>query len=186
MRAFFLLALILLCVPAVTEKPIKSKGKFTVSYDKFKDVTTMTMAVQLSKDWTDARAPTMMATHSFPGQQFRKPDKILLSFYSDAREWTFLEDWQRSFIAITDTKRVNFGTMQRLGSDIRLGSIVELAGVWVVPQSFLEIATAKTVELQLGRTVIKLKPEYLVAFHEFGIKTQLLSNGNDSTNYQTP
>jgi hypothetical protein len=173
MRAFSVFAFLLAFGLAASGSVEKSSGKLVFSYDKFKDATSMTMKFSLRQPRLDARSLTMMATHTYSGTQFKRPEKILISFFSDAKDWIFLDDSQRSFIALTEAKRVNYGTMQRLGSQIERRAVFELVGLWITPESFLELANAKTAEIQLGETVYKLKPEDLAAFREFAVKTEI-------------
>jgi hypothetical protein len=174
MKYLILVSLLAFTSWSVADKPVKHKGKLTVSYDRFKDVTNTTMAVKLPTVQSGNRSLTMMAAHVYPGKTFQKPGKILLSFFAESRDWLFLDEWQRSCIVLTDTKRIQYGTLQRLGSQVELGGVVELAGVWISPAAFLEFASAKTAEIQLGNTTYRLKPEHLTAFREFAIAMQLL------------
>lgn len=174
MKAVLAVALILICcLSADAQKEVKPKGKVAEAYDRFKNVTTVSLHVQISQGWSDVYAPTLMAIFTYPGTQFQRPDKIFLGFSSDSKTWVFLEDWQRSFIALTENKRIDYGTMRRVSGSAYLGGVLETAGLWVTAESYLELAMARTAEIQLGRTIYKLKPEYLLSLKEFAKKADL-------------
>lgn len=79
------------------------------------------------------------------------------------------EDYQRSFIAITERGRIDFGTMEIVTSNVGHRSVNEKVGNSLPLEQYAKIAFAQSAEIQIGRTELTLKPEHLLSMKLFAI-----------------
>lgn len=162
-------------------KPYKGQAKISfqeptlnliTSYDKFKDETTVSIAMPLYRGITPPHTGAVgdikyigdidvYAIYSFPGQQPVKPQSIYLLFESMADTSTFGAN--PSLIFLADDKRMKIGNMiQKVRSYGTLIKETETAAMSF--DNFVAIANADIVEVQVSQSAFPLSEFHLRGF----------------------
>ncbi len=164
--AVTIIALLLFCVPINAQKEVKPKGKITKDYDRFKNRTTVILRMSLFQPFS-GYCPDLLSFYSYDGTTFSKPDKIFLGFENESKEWHFLQEGERSFMAITERGRLDYGILNRVTNKVVTGGVIEIIGTEISPDDYGILAFAQRAEIQIGRTELKLKPEHLASLRQF-------------------
>jgi len=147
-------------------KTFKNSGRFSVRYDKFKDITDVSVG-PFAISPVKGSVLGMNAEFSFAGQAVQEDlsvVRLVFSSYSAFRGagWTFVD--HRSLYGIIDGDRTELGE-GAWKSHVSNLSFEEL--VFTLPIATIrKIAGAKTVELKVGLVELKLKEEHLIAFKD--------------------
>lgn len=147
-------------------KTFKNRGRFSVSYDKFKDITDVSVG-PFAISPVRSSVVAMDADFFFGGQTLQEDVTaihLVFTSYSAYRtgEWTFGE--HRELYAIIDGERMELGE----GSwKSHIGGLSSESIIFTLPiATFRKIAEAKLVELKVGSVELKLKDEHLIAFKD--------------------
>ena len=159
-------------------KLFKNTKRFSVSYDKFKDITEVSIG-PFAVSPVKGSVLGMYADFSFSGQTVREDVstiRLTFSSFEAARggRWTFAD--HRNLYGIIDGERLELGEgAWTPHSDREHHSIIfaaagspseeELIFTWPIA-TFRKIAEAKVVELKVGATEIKIKDEHFIAFKD--------------------
>jgi len=152
------------------KREFKHKAKIESNYDRFEDETHVRLESKrvLGGFMEDVK---MGASFFYKGQKLSTPEYFIFLFVSDTKGWRFLSETQRELIALADGERLPLGTLDR-DSKVRSGGWVSEIMVKEVPyETFLKIATAKEVEMKLGKYEFKLKEEHLEALRDLVSRT---------------
>lgn len=139
-----------------------------VSYDKFKDITTVTRVIPLGEEHEQIAGMNLILSFSYPGKVYAKPAKVYFGLSSFSKRWKFLKDADRWAILLIDGDRLDLGILEKSGSEIQGGAIYELVGIHVPPETIQKLAKAKTIEIQVGQFEKELAPHHKTAIKEFG------------------
>jgi len=149
-------------------KSFKNNKRFEVSYDRFKNRTTVTAGPFFLRDLSFQ----MNANFTFEGETQTNPVKtVWLFFDTNFSNAQFLDE--RELFMIVDQERLSFGEGERT-SRINSGGYSRYSRVTVSERLsfpiplvlFQKIAKAKKVEIKVGRWELPLKEEHLVAFRD--------------------
>ena len=140
------------------------------SYDKFKDVTTATIAttVQDLRGIVNAKLKDYIAfvdvyaTYTYLGQQPVKPTSINLVFKTFADGPFF--GFSPSLIVIADNRRLRLGNMSQTVKRATTRSVDEFVSISIPYEIFAEIANADLVEVQIGNIDFPLSELNLKGF----------------------
>lgn len=144
---------------------------YSVKYDKFKERTTVLLHGTALKamDGSDNDCIGRLVVggaFSFPGQTLDvNIEQFGLFFFSTSRDWCFLKS-SRSLIIIADSKKITFNNGVR-DSDLGRGQVTETLAYWITRNDLKAIASAKSVDMQLGQYELSMTPETIKAFANF-------------------
>lgn len=148
------------------EKEVKLQAKFeetrpinrTSSYDRFKDLTTFNMDKMLifgNNNYTPVAYGIaniwLTGGYYIQGQTWKKPEQVILQFEVLEADWEYRDPNNRNLILLVDGERINLGVMGQEEFNVRYVGNLEKLFVSVPYEVFVKIATAKSVEAQLGR-----------------------------------
>lgn len=172
-------ALLLLCfVSAQAQSSLKdqiktfnNKGRFAASYDRFKNITHVTVG----PFFMQGMSLQMTAAFSFDGEvQHGLAKGVWLLFDSSSSDWQFLNG--RELFAIVDQERVALGEGIRTstvasrptyGRYVRPSVTVRERLAFAVPfDTFEKISKGKIVDMRVGQIELTLKDEHLLAFRD--------------------
>lgn len=138
------------------------------NYDRFKDVTTVTMQNMLvigNNDYVPVIYGIaniwLTGAFQYQGQTWKKPEQIFLGFEVLEAYWEFRDPNNRNFILLVDGERMNLGIMGQIESNVPYVGNKETLYVPLSYNDFSKVMNAKTVEAQLGRLEFKLEPRHL-------------------------
>lgn len=147
-------------------KTFKNSGRFSIRYDKFKDITDVSVG-PFAISPVKGSVLGMNAEFSFAGQTVQEDVSVVslvFSSYSAFRGagWTFVD--HRDLYGIIDGERLELGEGAWKS---HIGNLSSEELVFTLPIATLrKIAEAKTVELKVGLVELKLKEEHLIAFRD--------------------
>jgi hypothetical protein len=146
----------------------RNKSRFTVKYDKFNDLTSVTAGpffVGNSKGHLrSAVEVSMSARFEYQGVTLNAPPKdFYLIFHARGIEWEFLTS--RHLVILADGERIDLGEGEHDG-DVRRGGVSEVLIYELAADTFQKIAKARTVDLKIGRFEMSLKDEHSEAFRD--------------------
>ena len=148
-------------------KGFKNNKRFAVTYDKFKDISIVSVVFVTSgtaRLMVTGSMYLMEASFGFRGQELNSSvDTFYLAFDHTGKEWDFLRN--RDLYLIIDGERVSFSDGHHDGK-VGGGGISERLLFEIPRDTFTKIATAKSVELRVGSYQTKLKDEHLQAFRD--------------------
>jgi hypothetical protein len=157
-------------------RQFRNSRQFRVTDDRFTNNTRITAGqFRLSGVMEQALTNTFFsvtAGFDFPNSRVVPPENFHLAFYSESRDWAFLED--ATLLALIDGVSLNLGSAERQ-SDIERRGVQEFLGFRVPFETFNRIANAQSVEMRLGRREFRLRPEHLEAFRNLISLTQIPS-----------
>lgn len=145
-------------------KTFANAKRFQISYDKFKDKTTIQFGwfnVSGSKEnQSNAFFLSFGAAFAYAGQAPAQPENYTLWFSSSTSKWAFLD--RRHLIFLVDGERIDIGDGNRSGkvSSGRYVSVTEAMSYVISATVFQKIANGKSVEFQLGKFTAALKAEH--------------------------
>ena len=154
--------------PPPSKFKLKHKSRIGMTYDRFKDQTTVTVGPYFLSSGMDIVMTNsqfqLMALFTFDGQTLRKQvEKASIGFHSSSKDWKFLKD--SSVYVLADDQRFDLGTAER-DSDVRIGRVSEILAVDVPYETFTKIANSSKVDMRFGNKEIKLKDEHLEGFRD--------------------
>jgi hypothetical protein len=162
LAALLLALLFALSVVAQESAPPKT-GKVTQDYDRFKDLTTVSLEMQLTGE--APRGLAVKAVQSFGGKAPAKaPDKILLAFVSagDKQEYAI----EHGLIFLADGERLKVDNSAYMKD--RAGSgYIEMMVIAVPLETLKKVANAHKVEAQLGETEFELDDKQRASLKQF-------------------
>lgn len=161
LRLLTALAVLSICASGQGEKE-------KVSYDKFKDLTTVTRIIPLGEEGEQLASLNLVLSFDYPGKVYVKPGKVYFGLSSFYKRWRFLNAPDRRAILLIDGERVDLGVFERSGSQIEAGAIYELVGKDVAPETIQKLARAKKIEMQVGQFEKELAAHHKVGIKEFG------------------
>jgi TonB family protein len=146
------------------ERPINR----TLSYDRFKDLTTYNMNKMLVFGNNDTTPViygianiSLTGGYYVKGQTWQKPEQVILQFEVLEAFWEYRDQNNRNLIFLVDGERLNLGILGQEEFNVRYIGNLEKLFVSLPYEVFAKIANAKTVETQLGRLEFKLDPRHL-------------------------
>lgn len=146
-------------------EPAKERDKIQTTYDRFKDVSTVQLKHSLGIfDPFGFPSMHMTAVSWFSGTTPSVPDRVKLVIFSEDSAWNYRREGDRGIIAILDGKRKDLGFMDYVGFSGPNGSghhIVEELSLTLSLDTFLQIANADKIEVQIGRREVLLKREHV-------------------------
>ena len=147
------------------EKP-KHKEKIDVSYDKFKDVTIVSLEAM-----TISYGVYMGAMATGPGNHSPVAAVSVLIIFKFYNERFQCMDGCK-VIMLIDGKRLRLGIAENLDRKIGYGSYpaIETIGVLVTPELFKTIASASSIEFQAGTDEGSLKSQHIAALRDFAAR----------------
>jgi hypothetical protein len=138
-------------------------------YDRFKDVTVVSLATMLivgKGDYTVAKdglsAIYLSGYYGYKGQNWSKPNNVFISFVVlDDVRWEFGASKNRNLILLVDGERMDLGQMDlQVSTDLYNLSRMDLSKA--IPfLDFTKIANAREVEAQLGAREFLIEPRHL-------------------------
>jgi hypothetical protein len=145
-------------LPGLSGLAAGQKGKLQVKYDRFKDLTTVTVpAMRLTGSVLRGLMATVIGTHD--GERRAAPKEVGLLFFSFS-DTTQFDDETISLIFLVDGERINASDVKRVERSYSSGSYHEGVFAPMSAAMLKRLADAKSVEGQLGSIEFKLKPEY--------------------------
>jgi hypothetical protein len=142
-------------------------AKIDVSYDKFKDRTTVEtdfMGVYGS-DW-NSNPLEIAAVFTYSGRVPTRPEFVTIYFWSHTPRWRFADP--PIILAIANKGRLNLGQSVRTDANIRVSShrvsVDETIAVVVPMDTFRKLAFGAPVETQVGQVEFKLEGKPLLTF----------------------
>jgi hypothetical protein len=142
-------------------KKITANYYLDEKYDKYKDITVVSLMVSLNRIDPDL---SIGAYFIYDGKEVKTPSALTLSFVSKSEDWKYLRSSTLYFLV--DGKRLNIGEMEREGS-VGNGYVLEFLSVSIPTETFLKIISGSEIEGQLFTTEFKLSEEQLEAFKDF-------------------
>lgn len=152
-------------LPASASVSGNPSGQITEQYDKFNDVTNVTlkpmpMPCPLGEEaWLTAR-------FSYPGRTLQRPDKVMIGFVFASKEAKFRQSDE--LIVLVDGERLRVGEMYRdVDFSSRHENPVRETMAQIIPHAiFMRIALAKKIEAKLSIFEFSLSDENLLALRE--------------------
>lgn len=157
-------------------RPAKYGKHSTIFYDKFKNITTVTVETQreaagVRGTKTSGAVVTLSAAAVYEGESTDKLKEIFLKFHAVGRGQHFSKLEDRGLIILLDGERVVLGTANlddsHVGADIPLAAalgsgnfMTEDMSIAIPRETFLKLTTATAIEMQLGSVEWKLKAEH--------------------------
>jgi hypothetical protein len=147
-------------------KGFKNSKRFNVKYDKFKDLTIVSVGTfnigSTGNYIISGDMYGLSAYFGFKGTKTRPPDNFYLAFDHTGKEWRFLQSRELYLLIDGERERISNGNHD---GKVRRGVSERL--LFEIPSgTFSKIASAKTVELQVGGFEMSLKDEHLQAFRD--------------------
>lgn len=147
-------------------KTFTDKRAYKISYDKFKDKTTVFFRAYFIDRTKNSKSAvkriTFGAGFSFTGQKLENVDEFIFVFESYENKWSFLDNY--SLIFLVDGNKITFKG-NRNGEISRFGNTVtETLTYSVSRKDFEVIANSKVSEFQLANfeAELKDKPKQMV------------------------
>ncbi len=159
MKATLLLVLVSLstCSIIAQEQPnsLPPKIDITTEYDRFKDVTTVSVkpqVVTLTNAGQQVRHLTIGALFGYPGRELHtRPSSIFLTFGVISDTFTVSRDYKPSLIVLADGKKAFEGLASNTDRGaLESGRVFEVFAAEVSVSMLEKIAAAKLVEMQLA------------------------------------
>src|SRR5258706_1029255 len=141
----FIALVFALSVPAACcAKQVK---RLDLTYDRFKDETTVASAIAPSRVTNNPNVLDMLfgAYFTYPGREVKSaPDKVTLEFAVASQEWQFAADRNPSLIILANQKRIFAGHAERAHSTVvSNGLVVETLAAGVPLSIVKEIDSAE-------------------------------------------
>jgi hypothetical protein len=154
--------------PPPSKLKLKHKSRVAMRYDRFKDLTTVTVGPYFLSSGMDLVMTNsrfeLLASFTYNGQKLQRPvERATIGFLSSSKDWKFLRD--QSVYVLADGQRFDLGSAER-DSDLRTGGVSEILVVNVPFETFAKIANSTKVEMRFGSKEIKLKDEHLEGFRD--------------------
>lgn len=167
-----LILILLLAVSTVEAQknptlPTTSALGFNTRYDKFTDVTT----ISITQSLVPIRPGFVLLTvaGAFPGHDANKVvPSVALILNSNSDKWMYLESEHELRLLVNGTERIKLGDMKRVHSEI--GSYGKVTESLLLEVSFSVIETlarAGKIEMQIGIYEFELKPEQIDQLKEW-------------------
>jgi len=138
-------------------------GKITTKYDKFKDITSLSLKLAISKDTNEFFV--LFINAAFDGKTPASSDKdIMFSFISMTSEKQPAPA-SRSWIALADDERINLGNGEYTNTLISTTYASTMA-YFVSEINLKKIANAKKVEMQVGSKEFALSESQIASLKE--------------------
>jgi hypothetical protein len=165
MKTALSFAVLLFCAaPALCQPVIKDETQ-TV-YDKFKNQTTVTRKIALPR--VDGEPPMLQLIAIYPGREYSRTEMVSWGITFISPERRFHLTHRRRCILLVDEKRIDLGEMMLVGSVMtRVGTAIETITAVLSTDSFLGIARAKKIEMQVGDYETTLELGQLLRIRQF-------------------
>ncbi len=168
-------------------RPIKT----TSFYDRFKDLTTVSMKNMLvigNNNYTPVIYGIadfwLTGGFQYQGQTWTKPTQVALAFEALEAYWEFRNPGNRNLILIVDGTRMDLGMMASQESVVPYVGNKESLAVVLPYETFLRIANAKSVEAQLGRLEFRLEERHLAGLRNLITPGSAVDDGPPPTGRQ--
>ncbi len=152
-------------------------GRLDLTYDRFKDETTVTSAIEPPRVTNNPHVLDMLfgAYFTYPGREVKSaPDKVTLAFTVTSQEGQFTADRNPSLIILANQKRIFAGHAERARSKVLSnGLVIETLAAGVPLSIVKEIDSAEIIEMQLGEIEFQLTTANRDSVKEFLTKTKL-------------
>jgi hypothetical protein len=153
----------------------QEEGKIETTYDRFDDVTTVTLDfMQVKQGRYGYDGILINATFRCPGKvQSCKPQRAYMGVSIVLKDTAY--DAPANLTVLADDERFPLGNMLRLKTDTALEQWNLIATVFMVPipaDDFIRIARAKQVEMRIDRTEFELSKEHRSKLYEFASSIQ--------------
>lgn len=154
-------------------------GAFTVKseYDKFKDLTVVTIPVPQTSYRFDFIRPQFSAFAIYKGRKLlSSPGNVGINFFSQSEDWEYLECHEVNILA--DDQRIPIEETKHDGT-VGDGYVLEYINSRLGWKEVKMLSAAKTVEVKICNTKLKLNPQNMADLKEF---VRLLTPSSTSAN----
>jgi hypothetical protein len=144
-------------------------GEISEQYDKFKDVTNVTLK-PMPMPCPLGEEAWLTAQFSYPGRTLKRPDQVIIGFVFASKKAKFGQSVE--LIVLVDGERLRVGEMYRdVNFTSRHMNPVRETMAQIIPLAiFTRIAHAKKIEAQLGIFEFSLSDENLLALRELAAR----------------
>lgn len=156
------------------DPPIKHGGKIETKYDGFNYETVMRLRkMKVNCDgfkdkFKDACVSIEITLHC-PGQQVNAVHHVTLQVVFENKDWIhFHAPDQRNLAIVTDTETLKLGRMSpvRTNEPGSWDTKIEILEVTIPYATFKKIAAAQSAQMQVGKDVVELRNNNLVAMRD--------------------
>jgi hypothetical protein len=143
-----------------SDRQFKYKEKIEATYDKFKDVTTLSLEYMEVREGVGLGAAAFAKGRGYPSTS--TPVVLMFSIWSEWNEqWHCLHGCEVVFLV--NEQRMRLGVAKNGDPQIGRGGVIEVIGVTLPYETFRRIAFADSVEFQVGTDEATLKQNHLAA-----------------------
>jgi hypothetical protein len=169
MKRLMLLPLVLLFTVSALSQT-RQPGDITSTYDKFKDLTTVSLFFMPVP--TEHYERLVLGVYFiYPGTTLKQNvSQVTLLLRSNSEQWKFLHEDERELIILADDERIPLGSIERIQGEITSGGVAEFLGINLAASTFEKIVKAKKVEAQLGTVEFHLTSGNLKFLQDFAAK----------------
>jgi len=170
------------------DEPVKHGGKIETKYDGFNYETIMRLQkMKVSCDgfkdkFKDACVSIEVMLHC-PGTQVNYVKQVTLQVVFENKDWVhFHAPDQRDLILVTDTETLRIGRMSPVAKDTpgTWDTKVEILEAKMPYAVFKKMATAQSVEIQVGRDAVELREKNIAALKD--LNTRVIAPTATSSN----
>lgn len=171
MRLLRTAALLLACFVFATAQD----SKLVSEYDRFKDLTTVASQYEHIRfsNAPSVRFVQLRAVFNHKGKTLRTPPaKVTFGFMVTSYEWQFKHTERPSFIVLVDDKKIFDGNAETIDFTVGSGYVMETEAIELEREIVKQMASAKTVEIQLGTLEMSLTSANQQSLREIIAKSQ--------------
>ena len=176
--------------PQSPPEPLKHGGKIETRYDGFNYETVMRLRkMKVNCDgfkdkFKDACVSIEVMLHC-PGTQVNYVKQVTLQVVFENKDWVhFHAPDQRDLILVTDTETLRIGRMSPVAKDTpgTWDTKVEILEAKMPYAVFKKMATAQSVEIQVGRDAVELREKNIAALKDLNTRVIAPASATSSAN----
>jgi hypothetical protein len=170
--------------------PVKHGGKIETRYDGFNYETVMRLRkMKVNCDgfkdkFKDACVSIEVMLHC-PGTQVNYVKQVTLQVVFENKDWVhFHAPDQRDLVLVTDTETLRLGRMSPVAKDTpgTWDTKIEILEAKMPYAVFKKMATAQSVEIQVGRDAVELRDKNIAALKDLNTRVIVPASATNSAN----
>ena len=169
------------------QEPVKHGGKIETKYDGFNFETTMRLRkMKVScdglKDKFKNECVSLEITLHCPGTQLNYVRNVTLQVVFENKDWVHMHPPdQRELMIVTDTETLRLGRMTPVSTSEpgKWDTKVETLEAKIPYEVFKKMASARSVEIQVGRSAVELREKNLAAIRD--LNSRVLTTPTSAT-----